>query len=81
MMSIIEGIPYWRQETFEQTNRHSWDTRGRGFPKMAKPNVDGTELAKELDAKLDEYVDALPRTKYKGGLTEENWEEVVVYEM
>lgn len=38
---------------------------------------DAQILAKELDEKLDNFVDSLPKSRYKGGLTEENWEQEI----
>ncbi|XP_071487542.1 tetratricopeptide repeat protein 4-like [Diadema antillarum] len=39
--------------------------------------VDTQKLAKELDEKLDNFIESLPRRNYDGGLSEENWEEEI----
>ncbi|XP_070563918.1 tetratricopeptide repeat protein 4-like [Ptychodera flava] len=44
---------------------------------MAASREDAEELAKRLDQQLDDYIDKLPRTKYKDGLSEENWREEI----
>ena len=65
----MRGIPYWRTEVHDETIKHTWAS-----PKMAKKSVE--ELAKELDEKLEKHIQSLPKTEYKGGLSEDNWEEV-----
>ncbi|XP_072023818.1 tetratricopeptide repeat protein 4-like [Amphiura filiformis] len=38
---------------------------------------DVSDLAKELDEKIDKHIDSLPRKPYKGGLDPDNWREEI----
>ncbi|XP_033127410.1 tetratricopeptide repeat protein 4-like [Anneissia japonica] len=45
---------------------------------MATANqTKAAKLAQDLDAKIDDFVDSLPKKLYTDGLTEENWEEEI----
>lgn len=39
-----------------------------------KPDV--KKLAEKLDKDIDDFIDTLPKSKYKDGFSEDNWEEV-----
>lgn len=39
-----------------------------------KPDV--KQLAEKLDKDIDDFIDTLPKSKYKDGFSEDNWEEV-----
>lgn len=41
--------------------------------------VERLELAKKLDADLDEFINNLPRRKYEDGWPEDSWEEVYYF--